>query len=146
MWTISQWICLLSLAGVSVIDILKRKVPVWTCAVSLIAAVGYQLYKREMSVWVILGGVLIGTLFLLLSKVTREGMGYGDSLGICVLGIYLGGWQLLEVLSTAFFLLFFSAVLLFIKRKNKRNVTIPFYPFLFSGYVVMLLVEKGGIG
>ena len=59
----------------------------------------YQAVCRETDPALLAGGAAVGAGFLLLSKVTGEGIGYGDSWGILVLGLYLGLWKLLEVLA-----------------------------------------------
>lgn len=142
MWKISQIVCLLLLLVLGVVDMKKRKVYGWTLALGIFAAVCYQGVTREDDLHVILGGVTLGGLFLLVSKVTREGMGYGDSLGILALGVFLGIWRLAELLCLAFLLLFFTAMILFFKKSNKKY-GIPFYPFLAIGYLMILLLEGG---
>ena len=44
----------------------------------------------------ICAGIGVGVLFLLVSKVTEEAIGYGDSVAIMILGGYLGFWKLWE--------------------------------------------------
>ena len=117
---ISRMICFGILAGMSVLDIASRKVPVK--ALLILAA-----------------GAAVGVLFIFMSKVTKEGIGYGDSLGIFVLGMYLGVWSLLEVLSGAFFLLAISAAVLLAGKRMSRKCALPFYPFLTIGYALWMI-------
>lgn len=142
MWKISQGICLLGLVELGVEDIRKKRIPGWILGVGIFVSILYQGLTREESLLVILGGAALGLLFLFISKGTREGIGYGDSLGIFALGIYLGIWKLAEVLCVSFFLLFFAAMFLFFKKKNRKH-GIPFYPFLAAGYLLVLLLEGG---
>ena len=51
----------------------------------------------------ICAGIGVGVLFLLVSKVTEEAIGYGDSVAIMILGEYLGFWKVVVVLAAAFF-------------------------------------------
>lgn len=143
MWTLSQAVCMGLLAGISVVDIYFRKLPaVWLLAGN-VAALGYQIFVGKGDVWLIMGGIGIGILFLLVSKVTGESMGYGDSWTILIMGMYLGIWELIEVLAGAFFLLaIFSVIGLTVKKMSKR-LRIPFLPFLAAGY--LLNVVTGGI-
>ncbi len=142
MWEISRIFCLLGLLGLGIVDFKKRKVRGWMLELGMIAPILYQGITKEVSIPIILGGAMVGGLFLLLSWATREGIGYGDSLGILALGIYLGLWELIEVLCLSFFILFFVAMLLFL-TKRKRTYGIPFYPFLAAGYLIVLLLEGG---
>lgn len=145
MWEISQILCLLWLTSLGIVDMKKRNVHGLALALGFFAAVCYQVGTKEVDLYVILGGVTLGSLFLLVSKVTREGMGYGDSFGILVLGAFLGIWKLAELLCLSFLLLFFAAMILFFKKPNKKY-GIPFYPFLATGYLMILLLEGGSGG
>lgn len=86
-----------------------------------------------MLLWI--GGAGIGILFFFISKYTREAIGYGDSWIILLLGIYLGLWDLLWLLSIAFTVTGVLAVFLLAFRKCSRKITIPFVPFLTLAYV-----------
>ena len=76
---------------------------------------------------------------------------------ILLLGIYLGIWKLLIVLSGAFFLLTLAAVVLLSyysirgkgmaqgtvgMKKISRKYALPFYPFLTCGYILYLVSWK----
>ena len=127
MWKISQMVCLGILAGMSVTDLLYRKVSGELLAAAGIGAVIFQICYGKCNVW-ILGG-----------------------------GIYLGIWKLLIVLSGAFFLLALAAVVLLSyysirgkgmaqgtvgMKKISRKYALPFYPFLTCGYILYLVSWK----
>ena len=103
MWKISQMVCLGILAGMSVTDLLYRKVSGELLAAAGIGAVIFQIWYGKCNVWILGGGIAVGLCFLGISRLTGEGIGYGDSIMILLLGIYLGIWKLLIVLSGAFF-------------------------------------------
>lgn len=134
---ISRIICLGFLIGLAVSDIRYRKVPT-ACLItgSVLAAVYCLIFQREQ--WILSTmGLLVGAGFVLISKVTREGLGYGDSIMICVLGIYLGLWALLEILLITWGLASVAAVVILMKRKSSRKAAIPLVPFITIGYLVM---------
>ena len=136
---ISRMICFGILAGMSVLDIASRKVPVKALLILAAGAVGYHAVCREVDILVLAAGAAVGVLFIFMSKVTKEGIGYGDSLGIFVMGMYLGVWSLLEVLSGAFFLLAISAAVLLAGKRMSRKCALPFYPFLTIGYALWMI-------
>ena len=70
-------------------------------------------------------------------------IGYGDSLAILILGIYLGIWGLLEVLMTAFFILGIIGLICVVIKRKKKGLAFPFYPFLTVGYLLGVCI--GGI-
>lgn len=134
-------ICLGILLIVSVIDIKYRKIPVQVLAAMNAGAIlGQCLYRRE-DIILVAGGIAVGAVFLFVSRVTEEGVGYGDSLGILSLGIYAGLWSLLEILAGAFFLLALCAAIVLVRKKMSRKHSLPFYPFLTVAYIFWMTGE-----
>ena len=88
----------------------------------------------------ICAGIGVGVLFLFVSKVTEEAIGYGDSVAIMILGGYLGFWKVVGVLAAAFFTSGVCSVILAFRGRVKA---MPFFPFLTLGYILML-AEQGG--
>ena len=139
MWEISQVFCMGILLSLSVIDIHFRRIPVDILVMASIAALVYQGITRQADLWMAAGGAGVGILFLLVSKVTREGFGYGDSWAILALGIYLGLWGVLDVLAGTFCLLAAASLICLTAKKKSRKHTIPFIPFLAAGYLLSVL-------
>ena len=90
----------------------------------------------------ICAGIGVGVLFFLVSKVTEEAIGYGDSVAIMILGGYLGFWKVVGVLAAAFFTSGVCSVILAFRGRVK---TMPFFPFLTLGYILMLAEQRGGV-
>ena len=83
--------------------------------------------QRTSFLLVVTGGA-VGLVFLAVSKVTEEAFGYGDSMVIGVLGIYLGFWNLLSMLVLTFILAAMTAMFVLTKQKFHRSF---FHLFLF---------------
>ena len=141
MWAVSEIICLGSLAGLSISDLYYRKVPGEILAMGAVGALTYQICLRQENIWVLGGGAAIGLLFLFVSRITREKLGYGDSLAILILGVYLGIWNLLWVLSGAFAFLLGGSIIALGRKKMSRKYALPFFPFLMVGYVLYLFTR-----
>lgn len=76
---------------------------------------------------VIIGGVL-GLGFILVSKSTREALGYGDSIMITMVALRFGGYVAIYTLGGAFAM---AAIFGVIRRWRKGvNSEVPFLPFL----------------
>lgn len=140
---VDQIVCLGILIIVSVIDIKYRKIPVEILAAMNAGAVVFRCLCHREDVVLIAGGIVTGIVFLFISKGTKEGVGYGDSLGILGLGIYLGVWKLFEVLAGAFFMLTICAIIVLAGKKMSRKAALPFYPFLTAAYVLWMAGEIG---
>ena len=143
MWAVSRGVCLGILLLLSYMDIRIRKVPVKILMAAGMAAAGYHILCQEMNAWLLAGGMAVGLIFLFISRVTDESVGYGDSLAILILGVYLGFWELLEVLASAFCLLGVGVVILLGITRMSRKCLIPFFPFLTGGYILTMLFRGG---
>ena len=142
MCKISEMLCLLLLIVISVRDIQSRTVSVLLLIIAGIVSMMYQICVGKMGWLSVAGGAAVGGVFLLISKVTRESFGYGDSIGISILGVFLGFLRVLTVLSIAFFLLLWVSIPVLWKKKMSKKYTLPFYPFLTCGYLCLLWIER----
>lgn len=130
-----EWIIGLAFVLVcAVTDIRKREIPQILLVCGAVAVIAVRIVSRQD--WQLYaGGAAIGFAFLVISKVTREGLGYGDSLLILILGLFLGLWRIIALLLTAFAAAaFFSIFLLAFKRMGRKQ-SFPFIPFLAVGYL-----------
>lgn len=128
----------LGLCGIS--DWKKKTIPlIWILLLGAVILISV-LICRDVGVRLRVSGGLLGGLFLLISKYTREAIGYGDSLLILLLGIYLGGLRVLEVLFWATTFAAITSVFCLWRRRWKRNATLPFVPFLSIAYLGVILL------
>ena len=139
MWEIEQAGCMLFMIICSAIDIKNRKLPLIILGAGGIGAVFFQLIERKDS-YLFIGGIMIGLFFCGISKVTNEGLGYGDSLVIMILGMLLGMWKVIYLLSLSFFCSAVFAVIYLVCRPRNRRKAIPFIPFLTLGYIGVILL------
>lgn len=128
--------CGVYLSILSIMDIRVRQVPFWILAAGGIGAAGVRVLQYGELDCLAAGGAVVGGVFLVVSKITREGFGYGDSLLILVMGIYLGFWELMEVLLGAFLLSALFAMGLLIVGGFDKKRGYPFIPFLLASYVI----------
>lgn len=97
----------------------------------------YTLFLRQtgnLELWV---SFIPGILLLLLGKISREAVGYGDGSIVLVMGLYLSFWEILGILAVASILAALWATGLLFSGKAGR--TIPFVPFLLAGFLGELL-------
>lgn len=139
MCKIADWIMLLILIVVSVIDWRKREIPIWILVVMSASVIVFAMYCKDVNIWYRLSGVAFGALFFLVSRVTRESIGYGDSWIILLLGAYLGIFRVLQVLFGASLISAFCALFYLWKCKWKRDATLPFVPFLTIAYLGVMI-------
>lgn len=129
--------------GMSLKDLKEKKVSL--CRLVVFAGISFVLFGLRISCasqtelsWIcqdVLAGIIVGGVFLGISFLSRESIGYGDSWVIFLLGVQLGCEWLIELLWIAVAGLFFYAVWKWIKGEADKNTRIPFFPFLLAGYL-----------
>jgi len=135
------------LISLSYSDMKRRKLSVGVIVLGFLSALVFQAITGIESWRAVAGGILTGFLFMGISRLTEEKIGYGDSLLTIVLGTFLGMWKLLILLLGAFGLAAAVSILLMIKRKFTRKSMIPFVPFLTVAYMGEMLggMLSGGV-
>lgn len=134
MWTVSNIGCLVILAVLAGIDFRERQLPVRLLGAISILTMIFRVLNWNDAGFLWFGGSLIGVVFLLVSRMTGEKLGYGDSWIILLLGVFLGVWELLYLLAIAFFLAALIGIICLCLRK-KKSTTIPFVPLLMLAYL-----------
>lgn len=132
-----QYILTGVMLGISSLTDLKwRKVYKGTVAVYMILAILGHIAGSPGSLAEIISRVIPGIFFLTVSWISRQSLGYGDSLLLAVCGISLGLWPCIWVAFTAFFWAGIWALVLYRFRNENRRKEFPFVPFLFFGFVL----------
>jgi len=91
-----------------------------------------------------LAGIIPGIFCLALSFLTRQGLGYGDSVLILLCGMSIGFSDCMAVLCTAFFSSgIWALILLSVCRKGRKS-EMAFAPFLAAGILVLGIFRAGG--
>ena len=135
---ISKVVLLLFLGGAAIQDYRKRELPVIYIGIGFGIGLILRLVIGEPTVLELLLGSLVGAVFLLISRLSREAIGYGDSLMIIATGASLGIIDNVLLMLCALLLAALFSIGLLILKKYKRKDEIPFLPFLLGGYVILL--------
>lgn len=122
------------LGAAAVTDLRKREISVCMLVMLTVLSSAAALMQKE-NLWELLGGIGIGMLFFLISRCTREQIGYGDSWLILILGIYVGASKLLSLLLAASFGAGIFSLIFCVIYKWNRKYSIPFIPFLTAAFV-----------
>ena len=84
-------------------------------------------------------GIIPGLATTLLAHLTDENIGYGDGLLIISLGIAMGFKNTFFVCCIAFVLSGMVALILIFRKKSGKQ-TLPFIPFIFISYIILLTI------
>lgn len=121
-------------------DLQKHKVSMITVMIAGILGVIFQFGIIQENGLKIIGGILIGIVLLLLAKMTREKIGYGDGWIFVVTGIYLGFHSNMYLLLLSLFLASLVSICLLVFKKVNKKTELPFVPFILPGYLLLLVI------
>lgn len=133
-----EWVMLVMLAGFAVYDMKTKTVSLAAFAVFAVSVLLYRLCTGT-GIAELAAGLVPGVLVLLLAYVTKESIGTGDGLMLCVLGMFCGWRQCLAVLGMALVLSSALAIILLVCKRAGRKTEIPFLPGLFGGFLLCCL-------
>lgn len=135
MCRIADWMVCILLGVAGVIDWRKREIPMWLLTLMSVIILSFAICCKDVNLWYRLAGVAFGAVFFLISKVTKEAVGYGDSWVMLLLGAHLGIFQALQLLFSASLLAAGFALFYLWKHKGKGEATLPFISFLAIAYI-----------
>lgn len=138
---ISRIICLGMLVGLSATDLKCRRISTSMLAFGSVLAAGYGALAGRGQFCMGVAGLTAGLVFVLVSKVTREQLGYGDSWLLCILGMYLGIRNLFVLLFAAWMTAAVAAAAVLATHRYRRGTALPMVPFITVGYLVMWAEE-----
>lgn len=124
----------------SVEDIRTKQITVTVTLISAIIGLICHIVYRNNSIYSVLGGIAMGALVLVFSLLSGGKIGPGDGVILMLTGLYLGAEKNLGLIVVSLFLAavwaLISVTLFHYGRKDK----IPFVPFLFLAYFIMMSV------
>lgn len=121
-------------------DLQKHKVSIITVMIAGILGVIFQFGIIQENGLKIIGGILIGIVLLLLAKMTREKIGYGDGWIFVVTGIYMGFRNNMYLLLLSLFLASLVSICLLVFKKVNKKTELPFVSFILPGYLLLFVI------
>lgn len=127
------------LAIISFIDLKKQVIPdKLALACFLLSAVSLLFSDDTTTLSGILGCALCGGILLMLSFVTKDGIGLGDAKLFAAVGLGLGAARAVNALMISAVLSgMFGLILMLINVRNRKK-TIPFAPFILLAVLIVL--------
>jgi leader peptidase (prepilin peptidase)/N-methyltransferase len=119
----------------------KRKelpIPIFICFGSI--ALIWGIFFSDQKIGNMILGSCVGFCFLLTGWFSKEAIGYGDGMGLTILGMLEGWPQMIPVIIGAFLLSGIYGVWRLIGCGDSLLEELPFYPFLliaFTGVTIL---------
>ncbi len=134
---IRKTIVLLLLAVSSLEDLRRMKIYMPPLYAALAMGILWAIFGDSALFLYRLAGLLSGGLLLLLAFFSQEAIGLGDAVLFLALGIWLGLWESLLLLTASLVLAALAGIFLWIRKKSMKQA-FPFVPFVLIAYVLML--------
>ncbi|MBR6229052.1 MAG: prepilin peptidase [Eubacterium sp.] len=123
----------------AIIDFRKKAIPLLPGVICLLA-VSTVLLVAGTGVLSLAMGVLIGALLYGISRISRGGLGQADALVYAVTGAVLGFYKNLELLLVSLILAALIGLFLLVVKKVGRKYRMPFVPFTFIAYGMVIFL------
>lgn len=124
----------------SFLDWRKREVSLFSLGGFGVVGIGLNLWLGYQSVIEAAGGVALGILLLAAAFFTREAIGFGDGLLICITGIYLGFWENLSLLFTGAVCCVGILGIAILAGRLKMADRVPLVPFLLLAFIGKMIL------
>lgn len=134
---IRKTIVLLLLAVSSMEDLRRMKIYMPPLYAALAMGILWAIFGDSALFLYRLAGLLSGGLLLLLAFFSQEAIGLGDAVLFLALGIWLGLWESLLLLTASLVLAALAGIFLWIRKKSMKQA-FPFVPFVLIAYILML--------
>lgn len=124
----------------SFLDWRKREVSLFSLGGFGVVGIGLNLWLGYQSVIEAAGGAALGILLLAAALFTREAIGFGDGLLICITGIYLGFWENLSLLFTGAVCCVGILGIAVLAGRLKMADRVPLVPFLLLAFIGKMIL------
>ncbi len=122
-------------------DIRKNEVGIVLPVLNALAAVVFIFVFKDMGIPGILIALAEGIFVIILSFLTKEGIGLGDGIILCSTGLMLGWKNNLIMFFIACFISALVSVMLMIITKADKKTKIPFVPFMIPAFLVTMILR-----
>ena len=84
--------------------------------------------------------ILFGGMFLMIGRLTKESIGYGDGIGLMILGIFEGFEGMLFIAAGAFLLSSLYGIWMLLALRKTWSASMPLFPFLLMAFAGGLIL------
>ena len=116
--------------------------------IGIIIAFIYGISNVAITINMLLGMILGGGIFLIITLVTKiiygkESMGLGDAKLMGALGLYFGVSNIIAIVLMSFLVGAILSIILLVTKKKKINEAIPFGPFIVISCIISMIIPFG---
>ncbi|GHU43179.1 hypothetical protein FACS1894111_08360 [Clostridia bacterium] len=120
-------------------DVRKKKISIPPIPGFMGIGIVFFVLFRSFPLLSMAGGVAVGAVIMLISRITKGSIGMGDGIILAVSGLYLGFEKNLFLFFVGIFYAALCSLGLILWKKKKGKEEIAFIPFLLAAYLSMLI-------
>lgn len=120
-------------------DIRKKEISIYLLFAGVIPVIVWAISDTQTEWKYRLLGLIPGVILLGISVLTEDQIGKADALVLGMMGLAMGIGDAMILMSVAFALCAVVALVLIVFRKCRKTFRLPFIPFIFTGYVAMIV-------
>lgn len=120
-------------------DVKERKINIMFCVINQILMTVLNIFQRDFNVLSVMSGLGIGAMFLLINRISKNGIGMGDVFMIVTIGIVCGGTYTMELVFWSFALCSIYSIICIVLKKISLKSSLPLAPFMLLGAVLTCL-------
>ena len=139
-WTLCQLLFAVYMIVLMLMDIKWKKLSLAALMSGFIILTAGFLCGRNIHVMLLAAGAGVGIVFMVVSRVTEEAFGYGDSILILIMGGFIGFWNILSLLVAAFSMAALFSIFMLLRKKFHRKSAFTFVPFLTAAYIGGMII------
>ena len=128
-----------------VIDWKYKEIPLWIFLLGGVIGVCFCVSEGREIVDILIA-CMPGSILLIVSRLTKEIIGYGDDIVFVVMGLYMSFEKLISIGILAYMIAGVVALFMLVVLRKNGNYRIAFLPFLGISYLINWWIEQGGAG
>lgn len=128
----------MGMAFAVITDIWQKKIAIYAIFGITVLLLLMQLLSGRGDIWISALGS--GSLFYMISLLTKEKIGKGDAFLFGMTGAAMGLWKNIMIIYISFMVAFVVALYLIIIRKKRKETAFPFAPCIGIAYFVVLAI------
>lgn len=124
----------------SVEDLRCQRLSIYSLGCFMVLGLGVRIFYQKTGIGEIFISMTAGICMMLISRITKEAIGYGDGMVILITGIYAGMKVTLCTLVFAFIAMMFLSSVIIWRKGFHHDIRLPFVPCILLGYIGGLVI------
>lgn len=122
------------------IDLKRKYVNIYICLIFGAIGVMCRCIFENSNLLSVLATIIPGIFMMLISIISNESIGKGDSIVICTIGLYMGLINVIIILFIGLMVSCITGIICMVIMKKGKNYRLPFVPFITLGFIYQILM------